>query len=107
LLQVGKCIINKLKLVFARHSAYLKISSHHIFSCLCTFKLVLFSLSFCYFIGSSSDAKQSSEVSPESTDVMKNLEQQYESSRYLTHMARGLGLGYGFSSTSDLSELDK
>ena len=42
------------------------------------------------------------------TEVMKNLEQQYEASRYLTHMARGMGLGYGCSSpSSDSTDLNK
>lgn len=51
--------------------------------------------------------QETPEEHKESTSVMKNLEQQYESSRYLTHMARGYGLGYGYSSTSDSTDLNK
>ena len=30
--------------------------------------------------------------------TLSTLEQQYETSRYMTHMARGAGLGYGADS---------
>ena len=35
--------------------------------------------------------------------LRKDLEQQYETSRYMTHLARGSGLGFGFSSSYDSS----
>ena len=35
--------------------------------------------------------------------LRKDLEQQYESSRYMTHLARGSGLGFGFSSYDSTS----
>ena len=57
--------------------------------------------------GTPSSQASSSEPAPTSSDgnkmkekhekLRKDLEQQYESSRYMTHLARGSGLGYGTS----------
>lgn len=48
------------------------------------------------FLGSTSSSTDS-DKSHESNNsrTLKKLEQQYESSRYLTHVARGVGLGFG------------
>ena len=40
----------------------------------------------------------SSEMKEKHEKLRKDLEQQYEASRYMTHLARGSGLGFGFSS---------
>ena len=50
----------------------------------------------CLLIGSSSNAINLHEVErKEHSSTLKKLEEQYESSRYLTHVARGVGLGFG------------
>lgn len=36
--------------------------------------------------------------------LLKDLEQQYETSRFMTHLARGSGLGYGTSAPSDSTQ---
>ena len=36
--------------------------------------------------------------------VLKKLEQQYESSRYLTHVARGVGLGFASLNSEQTDE---
>ena len=46
-------------------------------------------------------------VQDEHNTTLKNLEHQYEASRFLTHVARGTGLGYGHPSTSDHTDVDK
>jgi hypothetical protein len=48
---------------------------------------------FC-FIGSSTSPAKSPQDNNPTTFTLQKLEQQYESSRYLTHMARGVGLGF-------------
>ena len=40
----------------------------------------------------------SSEMKEKHEKLKKDLEQQYEASRYMTHLAKGSGLGFGFSS---------
>lgn len=60
---------------------------------------------YLYNVGSSSssvDTNKSPEAAHSAT--LKKLEQQYESSRYLTHVARGVGLG--FNSISDSNDLN-
>lgn len=52
---------------------------------------------------SSTDSEKSHESSNSRT--LKKLEQQYESSRYLTHVARGVGLGFGTTNADDNSDL--
>lgn len=53
-------------------------------------------------------------VKPEGTaadsTVLKNLESQYETSRYMTHLAKGVGLGFGIATqnnTVDPHDTDK
>ena len=58
--------------------------------------------------GASSSTSQPTESPPSGQNEMKekheklrrDLEQQYEASRYMTHLAKGSGLGFGFSSSS-------
>lgn len=59
-----------------------------------------------YVLGSTSADSDKSHESNNS-NTLKKLEQQYESSRYLTHVARGVGLGFGTTNTdnSDLAWL--
>ena len=47
--------------------------------------------------GSTSD-EESNKVRFQQEKTLSTLEQQYETSRYMTHMARGAGLGYGADS---------
>ena len=55
------------------------------------------------FLGSSSSSQNLDEVQKkEHSGTLKRLEQQYESSRFLTHVARGVGLG--FASTNEQQE---
>ena len=44
-----------------------------------------------------------SEMKEKHEKLLKDLEQQYEASRYMTHLARGSGLGFGFSSNASSS----
>lgn len=54
------------------------------------------------FIGSKSPKTEDKKIEKkEQSTTLQKLEQQYESSRYLTHIARGVGLG--FASSSDNS----
>lgn len=57
------------------------------------------------FPGSTSKSAESDEIKKdEHSMTLKKLEKQYESSRYLTHVARGVGLG--FASTQEDSDPD-
>lgn len=54
------------------------------------------------FVGSktTSSEETKSEKTEQST-TLKKLEKQYESSRYLTHIARGVGLGFAPTDSGD------
>lgn len=66
-------------------------------------------------MGKSQSSQPSSQQTPTATmsegnelkekheKLRRDLEQQYETSRYMTHLARGTGLGFGFSSSYDNS----
>lgn len=49
---------------------------------------------------STSSTEDSSEMKEKHEKLRRDLEQQYEASRYMTHLARGSGLGFGFSSNA-------
>ena len=54
-----------------------------------------------FFLGSKAVPQKEEKEEPSDSSTMKRLEQQYESSRYLTHIARGVGLGFASSSDYD------
>lgn len=56
-----------------------------------------------FFLGATKSDRDN--IKEEHTDTLKNLEHQYETSRFLTHVARGVGLG--FTSTSECDSLEK
>ena len=53
-----------------------------------------------------SDKEGEGEVQKKHTETLNDLEQQYELSRFMTHMAKGAGLGYGSSCLTSERKVD-
>ena len=49
---------------------------------------------------------QSKAFTSESSKLLQDLESQYESSRFMTHLAKGAGLGYGTSAQIRQTKVD-
>lgn len=54
----------------------------------------------------SSETKTADETTHKGTTLLRNLESQYETSRVMTHLAKGAGLGYGVSSQITQTEVN-